>query len=463
MEAHHLPACLSVRDGRLYMDGLHLTSLTRRFGSPLFVFSRQQVEASIKSLLSLNGPDDPPVQVHYACKANSNLGLLRVIRAASLNLEVNSGGELWKGRQAGFTGSQILFNGVAKTDDEVTQALQAGCTLIVDSLAELDRLFGISRRLGKRANILLRLAPHLDSATPECFQTAHSESKFGMEMAEAFRALQESIASEYIDEVGLHLHQGGQIYDVETFHGTVDFIQGFLQEWADTHPASRWKPSTINLGGGLPIRFMHLLATAEQLSEEKRRVVGSELDIAALKRILEPLRRQGHRLALEPGRYIVANAAVLLTQVINQKRRQAGEVWLLLDGGYSMLMDTFTYRWLFELVAPDRINEPHNVAYCVGGPLCDQADVFHAMSDDGYLPRFRCLPDNIKAGDALAFLDVGGYSLEQMNEYNGRLQPAALLIERDGGLRIIRRRQGYEDLCPYDVEEVVESQTSAAE
>src|ERR687884_872296 len=115
MEAHPPPACLSVRDGRLYMDGLHLTSLTRRFGSPLFVFSRQQVEASIKSLLSLNGPDDPPVQVHYACKANSNLGLLRVIRAASLNLEVNSGGELWKGRQAGFTGSQILFNGVAKT------------------------------------------------------------------------------------------------------------------------------------------------------------------------------------------------------------------------------------------------------------------------------------------------------------------------------------------------------------
>lgn len=446
---HRLPECLSVEHGELRMDGNSLCSLAHQYGTPLFVFSRRQIEANVGALRRAFHKELPTFCLYYACKANSNRSILTIMREMGLNLEVNSGGELWKGLQVGFRGEQLLFNGVAKTNSELERALAANCTVIIDSISEMKRCVAMSQYLGRVPRLLLRLMPGIRGSTTDEFQMGTADLKFGMTTGEAYQALQLGFASSEAMEIGLHLHLGGQLSDAIVFADAVGFVQQFLANAQRLHPAHRWSPSVINLGGGLPCCFTHLPATAEQLTRDEQAILSASLDLEAVARAVRPLGEQGYTVAMEPGRFLVANAAVLLTRVVNEKRREGGEQWLLLDGGCNLLMDVFIYRWLFELVHPGRITEPHRTPYQVGGPLCDAADVFQGEGDGDHRPGYRGLPVGTGLDDTLAFLDVGAYSLEQMNEYNGQLMPAALLV--DGGrVRLIRRRQNLEELFQYD-------------
>lgn len=444
-----LPKCLSIRDRKLFMDEQPLSALAEHFQTPLFVFSQSQIRSNIAVLRSALQNQACPVQLYYACKANSNRSILRIMHEAEVNLEVNSGGELWKGLQVGFRGEQILFNGVAKSDAEIEQALAMDVTLIIDSIAELHRCLTLSRYLGKIPRLLLRLIPNVEPLTTQEFQIGTASAKFGMELPEAYRAMEIILSDPNPIQLGLHLHLGGQISCLESFSRNIRFVINFLNDYRHLHLEDNWMPTLINLGGGLPCLFTHLSTTAEQLTGAANAILGATLDFEAFAKELQVLSNEGYRLALEPGRFFVANSAVLLTRVVNEKQREDGTRWLLLDAGCNVLMDVFLYHWLFELVSPDRIGEAHQVPYSVGGPLCDATDVFQSSHGVGHQPLNRSLPVGTGMGDILSFLDVGAYSLEQMNEYNGRLMPAAVLITEQA-VQLIRRSQTLEDLFYYD-------------
>jgi len=155
---------------------------------------------------------------------------------------------------------------------------------------------------------------------------------------------------------------------------------------------------------------------------------------------------------LEPGRSIIADAGLVLTTVRNTKGRpETGDIWLLTDAGYNIMLSMNNYKWYYHLISASRAGEPYQRDYKVAGPLCDSGDVYFDIEREGRLPDYRRLPNNVEPGEVLALLNCGAYSLAQMFHYNGRPLPAAVLIKKDGTPELIRRRDTYEDLITNDL------------
>jgi diaminopimelate decarboxylase len=155
---------------------------------------------------------------------------------------------------------------------------------------------------------------------------------------------------------------------------------------------------------------------------------------------------------LEPGRSIIADAGLVLTTVLNMKQRpETGDVWLLTDAGYNIMLSMNNYKWYYHTISASRAGEAHDSDYKVAGPLCDSGDVYFDIERCGRLPDYRKLPENVAPGEVLALLNSGAYSLAQMFHYNGRPLPAAVLVNKDGEVQLIRRRDTYEDLVTNDV------------
>jgi diaminopimelate decarboxylase len=155
---------------------------------------------------------------------------------------------------------------------------------------------------------------------------------------------------------------------------------------------------------------------------------------------------------LEPGRSIISDAGLVLTTVRNIKRRpETGDVWLLTDAGYNLMLSMNNYKWYYHLISASRAGAPYERDYKVAGPLCDSGDVYFDIEREGRLPDYRKLPENVEPGEVLALLNCGAYSLAQMFHYNGRPLPAAVLISEDGKAELIRRHDSYDDLITNDV------------
>jgi diaminopimelate decarboxylase len=183
-----------------------------------------------------------------------------------------------------------------------------------------------------------------------------------------------------------------------------------------------------------------VLAEALRVARESARAVDAEYLLAQT------------TILLEPGRSIIADAGLVLTTVLNMKKRpETGDVWLLTDAGYNIMLSMNNYKWYYHLISATRAGEPHEHDYKVAGPLCDSGDVYFDIEREGRLPDYRRLPANVKPGEILALLNSGAYSLAQMFHYNGRPLPAAVMIRGDGNAELIRRRDTYEDLLANDV------------
>jgi diaminopimelate decarboxylase len=191
---------------------------------------------------------------------------------------------------------------------------------------------------------------------------------------------------------------------------------------------------------GADLEPQAVLTEALRVARESAREAGAE-------HLLDPV-----TILLEPGRSIIADAGTLLTTVRNIKRRpETGDVWLLTDAGYNLLLSMNNYKWYYHLISASRAGEAHETDYKVAGPLCDSGDVYFDIEREGRLPDYRRIPAGIQPGEVLALLNSGAYSLAQMFPYNGRPLPAAVMIREDGTVDLIRRRDTYEDLLANDV------------
>ncbi|MDQ3755944.1 MAG: hypothetical protein M3371_14585, partial [Acidobacteriota bacterium] len=220
----------------------------------------------------------------------------------------------------------------------------------------------------------------------------------------------------------------------------------------------------INLGGGLPVNYLRDRSQAEQMPQHEREMLGAELEpVDVLSAALRVAREQARdveaehlldrvTILLEPGRSIIADAGLVLTTVRNTKRRpETGDVWLLTDAGYNLLLSMNNYKWYYHLISASRADAPAEANYKVAGPLCDSGDVYFDIERAGRLPDYRMLPADARPGEVLALLNSGAYSLSQMFPYNGRPLPAAVMVRAGGAVDVIRRRDTYEDLLTNDV------------
>ena len=449
-------------DEGLLIDGVNAAALVREFGSPLFVFSEQRIRANIARLQLASAVANRPLKFCYASKANSNMAILRVVLDAGMDIEVNSGGELFKALRVGFKPDQIVFNGTSKSHAEIEEAVTAGIYSInADSIYELDLIAAAAERLDRRANVTLRLVPEIGTRSHLGLQTALLTSKFGISSADVLAAFRRGLRQpERLNLRGIHIHVGSQTPDVEPF------AAAFRTMWEHLLIVNRETvhlPDHINLGGGIPVNYLRDPALAAQLPEHEREMLGAELEPAAVVQAALRLARESAVLAgaehlldqitvvLEPGRSVIADAGIVLTTIENIKDRpETGDTWLLTDAGYNLMLSMNNYKWYYHLINASRAHEAPTREFKVAGPLCDSGDVYFDIERGGRLPDYRQLPPETAPGDVLALLNTGAYTLAQMFPYNGRPLPAAVMVRNDGSVAEIRRRDTYEDLIAQD-------------
>ncbi|HEX8097541.1 MAG TPA: hypothetical protein VF507_05870, partial [Pyrinomonadaceae bacterium] len=368
-----------------------------------------------------------------------------------------------KALRAGFAPEQIIFNGTSKTDAELDEAVRAGIQAVnVDSIYEIELVEEAARKLGKRARVALRLTPEIGTRSHLGLQTALLTSKFGISYSEVLDAFRRGLRNpDLVHVCGIHIHVGSQTPDVEpyaeAFKAMWDFLLAIHRETGHTL-------EHINLGGGIPVNYLRDRSQADQLPEHERDMLGADLEPAEVLRAALRVARDSARDAeaehlldrvtifLEPGRSIIADAGVTLTTVRNIKMRpETGDVWLLTDAGFNLLLSMTTYNWYYHLISASRADAPPTSDYKVAGPLCDSGDVYFDIERGGRLPDYRLLPQDVRPGEVLALLNSGAYTLAQMFSYNGRPLPAAVMVRKGGRADLVRRRDTYEDLLAGDV------------
>ena len=471
--AREIENFLEVKNNRLHIDGVDSLELAREHGTPLFVFSESRIRHNIERLKKVQDVIDCPLKICYAAKAMSTMGVLQVVKDAGIDIEVNSGGELWKALKIGFTGDQIIFNGTSKEIWELEMAINAGIYAIqVDSLYELSLIEETAKRLNKRANVSLRLVPEIESGTHSGLQTALLTSKFGMMPEEAFSAFRDYKDSPHLNLCGIHLHIGSQNPDPNLYAEAFGILFANLCRIYDE---TGQKLQHINLGGGFPVNYLRskefyrgskrfrerinrrddplalkaqerlasadarheLLAADFEPSEALRIAWNQTVKNAADKNQLPLL--ENLTILLEPGRRIIADAGICLTTVRNTKQRPSGgsgglsfgivggesfepvstetDHWLLTDAGFNILLSMETYKWYYHLISAERSDASHDFPYKVAGPLCDGGDVYFDIEGENRLPSHRMLPRDVEPNEVLALLNCGAYSLAQASQY----------------------------------------------
>jgi diaminopimelate decarboxylase len=466
--AWSIPGYLEVREGHLSINGVDSLELIKEYNSPLFVFSEGRIRDNISRLQLAAKVVDRPLKFCYASKANSNMGILKAVLESGIDVEVNSGGELFKALHVGFRPDQIIFNGTSKSNDEIDEAVRAGIYAInVDSLYEIELVEQSVERLRARgeqvgpARITLRLVPEIGTRSHLGLQTALLTSKFGISSSEVLAAFRRGLQNpDKVHVCGIHIHVGSQTPDVEPF---AEAFKSMWEHLVTIHRETGHTLEHINLGGGIPVNYLRDRTQADQLPKHERDMLGAELEPAVVLSEAIRVARESARAAnaehlldqvtilLEPGRSVIADAGLVLTTVNNIKSRpETGDVWLLTDAGYNIMLSMNNYKWYYHLISASRAGESYDRDYKVAGPLCDSGDVYFDIEREGRLPDYRRLPENVVPGEVLALLNCGAYSLAQMFHYNGRPLPAAVLIRKDGKPDLIRRRDTYEDLITND-------------
>jgi len=471
-------------DGKLYIENVSATDLAQKFGTPLFVFSESRIRGNIARLKRAESVIDCKLKICYAAKANSNMAILRCVKEAGADLEVNSGGELFKALKIGFKPEQIIFNGTSKTERELEEAINAGIYAIqADSIFEIELTEKVARKLKKRANVSLRLVPEIESDTLSGLQTALLTSKFGMMPDEALSAFRRwKPDDEFLNLCGIHLHIGSQNPRSEPY---AEALTTLFENLLLIHNETGHYLSHLNLGGGFPVNYLRDSAQNEDFHEAQRELFSATLEPAeVLRQAWQSMKEAAEKanashlldhieLLLEPGRSVIADAGICLTTVRNKKERpikqlavssqQSAEIqksdhrppttdhWLLTDAGFNILLSMETYKWYYQLISATRAGEAHSAKYKLAGPLCDGGDVYFDIEGEGRLPDYRNLPENVEVGEVLALLNCGAYSIAQMFQYNGRELPAVILIRENGDVELVRKRDGYEDLLSNDI------------
>ncbi|MBB4313720.1 diaminopimelate decarboxylase family protein [Roseospira marina] len=462
------PACIG---GQLTLRGQTGQFLAERHGTPLFVYDAARITDSLGRLRTALDRHHPATRIAFAAKACGLRAVLELMRAEGADIEVNSGGELEKARLAGFHADQIVFNGVAKTDAELATAIAGGVGAInIDSVHELRRVATLARAIGRAANVALRLVPDLTGGTAPGQETGGAATKFGCTPGElpALAAVLKDAGAD-ITLVGVHVHAGSQITVTATFAAIGARVVELARLVAHT---TGLRVPSVNVGGGLPVGYIAAPAP-DAVPAYLHAAIDAEAVAAAL---LQPIREglgPDVTVIVEPGRSLVADAAVLLTRVVNAKARE-GTRWLLLDAGFNVMGDQFAYKWYFHMINATRADRPHDTPFRVGGPLCDGGDVFFDVDGETQfaalldavpdladqsallrrllvrLPSHRALPATTDVGDVLCLLDVGAYGVDQVTAYNGRPAPAVVMLDSAGRDHVIRRAQTVADLMVHD-------------
>jgi diaminopimelate decarboxylase len=411
---------LTFHNGLLRFDGVPVTELAARFGTPVYAYSARVLRERYRALDSAMRGAASRVLVCYALKANNNPALGRLLAEMGAGADVVSGGELYLALRMGFPAERIVFAGVGKTSREMAGALEAGIRAFhVESAAEMSALEQVAASMGKVAPVAVRVNPDVDAGTHPHITTGTRANKFGVEPELAMALVRQAAGSAHLEPVGLHAHVGSQLVRVAPI---VEAARSLLDLW-DELAAEGIALCELAIGGGLGIRYR-----PEDDPE------GPD-DLAAALRPL--LAGRDLDLVMEPGRYIAGPAGVLLTTVTYVKTLPGEHVLAVVDAGMNDLLRPAMYDAYHPVYPVREAHAGEGPVLDVVGPVCESADV---------LARGRSLGPVVE-GDVLAIGQAGAYGFSMASQYNARPRPAEVLVDGTE-VGLIRPRETYADLWP---------------
>jgi diaminopimelate decarboxylase len=416
--------------GSLHAENVDLQSLAEQHGTPLYVYSKETIVDHYTRLdKGLSRLDH---MICYAVKANSNLAVLSTIAQLGGGFDIVSAGELFRVLRAGGQASKCTFAGVGKTRDEIEYALKEGIYCFnAESEAELRFIDQIAGEMGLKAPVAVRVNPNVDAKTHAKITTGKSENKFGIDF-DRIGEVYEIIAKECpnLEIRGLQMHIGSQLTSVAPFVEAVEKVKPLVQEMKAKHGLQ-----FFSIGGGIGIVYKQSLDSG---SQDWWSLEGNEshpLTIQAYADAVVPLLEDlGLRILLEPGRFMVGNAGVLLTKVVYEKRGKA-KVFKIVDAAMNDLIRPTLYEGWHQIVPVQSKPGEENELSDVVGPICETGD---------YLAQNRELPP-LNAGDVLAVMSAGAYGFTMASNYNTRTMPAEILVDGSEAY-VVRERQTLEDL-----------------
>ncbi|AIR88999.1 diaminopimelate decarboxylase [Pseudomonas cremoricolorata] len=394
------------RDGQLFAEGVALSAIAERFGTPTYVYSRAHIEAQYRSYTdALQGASH---LVCFAVKANSNLGVLNVLARLGAGFDIVSGGELERVLAAGGRADRVVFSGVGKTREDMRRALEVGVHCFnVESADELERLQDVAAELGKQAPVSLRVNPDVDAGTHPYISTGLKENKFGIAIADAEALYVRAAQLPNLDVVGVDCHIGSQLTTLEPFLDALDRLLMLIDRLAECGIHLRY----IDLGGGVGVRYR---------DEQPPQVADY------IRAVRERIGQRDLTLVFEPGRYIVANAGVLLTRVEYLKHTEHKD-FAIIDAAMNDLIRPALYQaWMGVRAVTPRGGE--GLAYDLVGPICETGD---------FLAKDRVL--DLHEGDLLAVESAGAYGFVMSSNYNTRGRCAEVLVDGDQAFEVRRR------------------------
>lgn len=410
-------------------DQVNFNQLLQHYGSPLYVYSEEVMRRQYESLEScLKGL---PHLICYAVKANSNLSILGFFQQFGSGFDIVSEGELRRVVASGGEASKVVFAGVGKTAGEIEFALASGVKFLnVESVSELKTIAEVSARLNTVAPVSLRINPDVSVDTHPYLATGLATSKFGIPLSEIDQIWNIISKDRHLNLVGIDCHIGSQLNEIAPLQAAYSSVIAV----AEKLKAKGAKISSLDFGGGLAIGFSGHYKPLDLDSYG-----------TMLKKILSGL---DYEIILEPGKFLVAEAGILLTKILYLKTNQENQ-FAVVDAGMNDLIRPSLYEAYHKI---DLVNEqgalevldensPANTVVSVVGPVCETGC---------YLARDRRLPA-LKEGQVLAIRDSGAYGYSMASNYNSRLLPAEVMISAEGKSRLIRRRQNYEDLWRHEL------------
>jgi len=411
---HHF----EMKNGTLYAEGVSVKELAQRYGTPLYIYSTATLKRHFQAFDSAF--DAVPHLTCYSVKANSNLAVLRLLASLGAGMDIVSGGELYRALLAGVAPERIVYSGVGKKAQEIAQALNAGILMFnVESVQELTRINDVALGMGKKAQVSFRINPDVDPKTHPYISTGMKKNKFGLNIESALDAYALARDLPAIEPVGMDCHIGSQLTTIEPFLEALGKLLAFYEKLKGMNLNIRY----LDLGGGLGIPY-----------NEEEPPHPKEFG-AALTKALSGI---DLKVILEPGRVIVGNAGILVTEVLYTKQTPS-KSFVIVDAAMNDLVRPSLYGSFhrIEEVTPQGRGA---LDVDVVGPICESGD---------FLAKDRMLPE-VQQGELLAVYSAGAYGFTMSSNYNTRTRAAELLVDGTNVL-VARRRESYESLVANEI------------
>lgn len=402
---------IDTKDNQLYVEDIPVIQITKEYGSPAFIYSSKSINDNFQAYQNEIREGD---LICYAVKANSNLHILKLLSDLGSGFDVVSGNELKRCLLAGADKNKIVFSGVAKTEEEITLAIENDILSInIESYGEFERILEVSKELNKKVNCALRVNPDIAIGSHKYIQTGSKTSKFGLDKESVLKISSQCGIDGPIKLTSVASHIGSQISDENLILESVDY----LIEIADELAKNGHNIEYLDIGGGLGIQYRDEEEGSPKILLEKVKELLSERDF---------------KIILEPGRSVIGTAGILVSKV--EYIKEAGEKkFAIIDAGMNDLIRPSLYEAWHKVIEVNHKNTDLDL-YDLAGPVCETGDV---------LAKDRNL--KIMPGDHVAFMDVGAYGSVMTSNYNSRLRPIELLVTKDK-VQVIKRKESFEDI-----------------